>query len=788
MKTQENMEADVSQDFQDYWNEYRIIQETKILDDYLDEEYGSRDEGEAEAEWLVSAGLGQLAEPFLAGREIAEGDLSPALTVMSEQQAEAIRRRVNSLNHTVRQRGRQNRARNRKPDIRDVFRDVESWSTGSRSRSATPDSLDSTPPSPPLPWPPRLYHEPETEPEGNNLSTTPPPSFVQIFEEPQSIQVRRNESRREVQRAPNSYQGSVQTSTTPHTRLFRSASRAGADIVASETADGIQMLGYQRIGSIRYTGGQDRSRSSSDPVRLTSAAQDNHDLITTPRDDRNEGLIQNGDSLYNRERRHGGSNVQNSSAAVCTLGFEEMCSRGDSVECNSMEDPSWYEETIGKTWVDWLAEEDLVKLRPLLFVELTVMMDNNGVRFNKQKPHKRKRKEDSCLFGSCLAALLERDQQITSDPHNVPLIFQKVLGELERRGLCEEGILRVAAHKQKVEALCDALEKEFYTKPEKADALLQKAPIHDLATLLKRLLRDLPESILTNELLELFYQAHGLQDCVRALNLLVLLLPCANRATLHALITFLRHVIANQAHNKMSLHNVAMIIAPSLFPPRYLSGEKGTGSLKAQIGFAAVCCRLTEMLLQCGDSLFLVPPVLLSQLRHLYEEQRYKLKENKPIKRFLGKRGRNIMRKIDNEVDFQDGVIRVTAPMFLLAEVPVTLTPTTTAGDVILRLVELASEETAHTPTNVKIGRKDIKSRALSELAPNGNLSCLLSTADPETALQTHFLHEVGGNIAQRRIEPSALMLAVYQENPNAQWIICCDHRKGSSRAPFLHK
>lgn len=57
------------------------------------------------------------------------------------------------------------------------------------------------------------------------------------------------------------------------------------------------------------------------------------------------------------------------------------------------QDQSWYEETVGKTWVDWLAEEDLVKLRPLLFVELTVMMDSNGVRFNRRKPHKRKRKE-----------------------------------------------------------------------------------------------------------------------------------------------------------------------------------------------------------------------------------------------------------------------------------------------------------------------------------------------------------------------------------------------------------
>lgn len=64
------------------------------------------------------------------------------------------------------------------------------------------------------------------------------------------------------------------------------------------------------------------------------------------------------------------------------------------------------------------------------------------------------------------------------------------------------------------------------------------------------------------------------------------------------------------------------------------------------------------------------------------------------------------------------------------------------------RLIEESSstvrQHGAHT--NVKMGRKD-KSRALSELAPNGNLSCLLATADSEMALQTHFLHEIGGNI-----------------------------------------
>lgn len=38
------METDVSQDFEDYWNEYKICQQTKLLDDYLEEveDYGSR--------------------------------------------------------------------------------------------------------------------------------------------------------------------------------------------------------------------------------------------------------------------------------------------------------------------------------------------------------------------------------------------------------------------------------------------------------------------------------------------------------------------------------------------------------------------------------------------------------------------------------------------------------------------------------------------------------------------------------------------------------------------------
>lgn len=62
---------------------------------------------------------------------------------------------------------------------------------------------------------------------------------------------------------------------------------------------------------------------------------------------------------------------------------------------------------------------------------------------------------------------------------------------------------------------------------------------------------------------------------------------------------------------------------------RFVNADKG--NLKTEISHAAVCCRLTESLLKLTDSLFIVPPQLLTQLRELNEQQRHKLKENKPV-------------------------------------------------------------------------------------------------------------------------------------------------------------
>lgn len=119
---------------------------------------------ENNAELLRAMGMGHLVEVFNQCREINDTDLDVSTRQLSKRQADTVRKRVRVLNHTVRSRipGRQGRGWQRKPDIRNVFRDVETSSTGTRSRSATPDSLDSigkldsaenSPESPiPSPW------------------------------------------------------------------------------------------------------------------------------------------------------------------------------------------------------------------------------------------------------------------------------------------------------------------------------------------------------------------------------------------------------------------------------------------------------------------------------------------------------------------------------------------------------------------------------------------------------------------------------------------------------------
>ncbi|EEC02371.1 hypothetical protein IscW_ISCW000487 [Ixodes scapularis] len=199
------------------------------------------------------------------------------------------------------------------------------------------------------------------------------------------------------------------------------------------------------------------------------------------------------------------------------------------------------------------------------------------------------------------------------------------------------------------QALRAELEACYSKSPELLASVLDRYGVHEVAGLLKQILRHLPEPLLTNKYADAFVQVgrkwrrsplhEAWRPCSRsltlpapagvptlllqlkALNLLVLVLPGPNRDTLLALVHFLADVAELAPRNRMSLHNVAMVLAPNLFSPKR---RKAT---EENLQVARTTTTLTRMLVWYRQILW----TLLSQVRMAYrmELDKKQLKENK---------------------------------------------------------------------------------------------------------------------------------------------------------------
>ncbi|EDW74484.2 uncharacterized protein Dwil_GK21943 [Drosophila willistoni] len=599
MNSNTSLDNTSDQDYTEFLNEYLL--QTNSTSNEPEIHY---EDGEMEAEWLVAAGYPELTKPFEQGFELRATDLEPVLATLSKPHAEVIKHRVRALNQTVR--GRTKSRFKRKPDIRDVFRDFDESSTGTRSRSATPDSLDS-------------IHGDEV---WGNASI---PSFVSIFDNSNGNDnagahtTLGKHLKQKLRRTPSA---PLKSSTS--TDIFR-GSHVRCDL-PMYSADGIELLGFSRIGTLHAP----RNRSGSDPSCSVGRArgqmmQDSQSENNTSSSDSSDECLSNSahtsgspEKILNKMHIDSQSqSLQNSPLSRDGVSFESMCRETTSSQ-NGVDTLDGGDISLMcLSDIDTINETDLKRLQPIFWLELATIFDRNQVSLDKRKPFKRRRKEEGSLFGVSLNALIRRDQQVTGkDSTLVPRFLEELLAELMKRGAREEGILRVAGHKQKTEILYNELESSFYQKPEKVAHLLGTATVHELSALLKRWLRELPQPLLTNELIQLFYQCHKLPaaDQTRALSIVCQMLPHENRNTLRSLLRFLNYIIDLKDINKMNLHNVSTIIAPSFFPPRYIH-PMDKNSIEEQVKMAAQCCRLTNMLISRGENLFLVPNNFIKESR-----------------------------------------------------------------------------------------------------------------------------------------------------------------------------
>nr|XP_034964914.1 rho GTPase-activating protein 18 isoform X1 [Zootoca vivipara] len=398
-------------------------------------------------------------------------------------------------------------------------------------------------------------------------------------------------------------------------------------------------------------------------------------------------------------------------------------------------------DKTGTTKIGDLAPQDMKKVHALALIELTALFDILGTELKPQKAIKIKTKE-SGLFGVSLSVLLEQDQKRVPGIR-IPLIFQKLISHIEEGKLDTEGLLRIPGVAARVKNLCHELEAKFYEGTFQWENVKQ----HDAASLLKLFIRELPQPLLTVEYLKAFQDVQKLptkKHQLQALNLLVLLLPDGNRDTLKALLEFLQRVIDNRDKNKMTLKNVAMVMAPNIFMFHGL-GSKNTE--QSEFVMAAGTANVMRFMIRNQNLLWTIPTFLVNQVRKQNTESQKKEKKDKAVKKLLKKMAydREKHEKQDknvndvksvNEADVPQGVIRVQAPHLSKVSMAIQLTGELKACDVVARFL---SQKSA---TVQSLKKEEV------------------------------FLYEVGGNIGERCLDDDTYMKDLHQLNPNAEWVI----------------
>ncbi|KAM8811450.1 ralA-binding protein 1 [Eudromia elegans] len=152
------------------------------------------------------------------------------------------------------------------------------------------------------------------------------------------------------------------------------------------------------------------------------------------------------------------------------------------------------------------------------------------------------------------------DRTMMCDGIRLPAVFRECVDYVEKYGMKCEGIYRVSGIKSKVDEL-----KAAYDREESPN--LEEYEPNTVASLLKQYLRELPENLLTKELMPRFEdacakstEAEKVQECQRLLKEL----PECNHLLISWLIVHMDHVIAKELETKMNIQNISIVLSPTV--------------------------------------------------------------------------------------------------------------------------------------------------------------------------------------------------------------------------------
>ncbi|KAJ2523424.1 Rho-type GTPase activating protein Rga1 [Coemansia sp. RSA 1939] len=225
----------------------------------------------------------------------------------------------------------------------------------------------------------------------------------------------------------------------------------------------------------------------------------------------------------------------------------------------------------------------------------------------------------NATFGVPLETLMERQSVETElgahgkQKLHVPQFFEVMLTTLSSMDLAVEGIFRKNGNIRRLREVTDAVDKDFSRVDLKKDAPVQ------IAALLKKFLRELPDPLIPFRMRRLFLSIAGIstqRDRMEAFRYAIVLMPQANRDMLNVLMTFLTWVatfshVSEQTGSKMDIMNLATVITPNIL---YADVKEPTrGDRDDTFSFEA--CNVVQQFMEAGESLWMLSDAVIAFLR-----------------------------------------------------------------------------------------------------------------------------------------------------------------------------
>ncbi|KAE8316683.1 hypothetical protein BDV41DRAFT_94870 [Aspergillus transmontanensis] len=226
-----------------------------------------------------------------------------------------------------------------------------------------------------------------------------------------------------------------------------------------------------------------------------------------------------------------------------------------------------------------------------------------GRAFNKETKKGGKKKG---VFGVNLDFLVEKEG--TESSHGVgpgalriPALVDDAVSAMRQMDMSVEGVFRKNGNIRRLKELSDLIDNKY----EQVD-LTKENPVQ-IAALLKKFLREMPDPLLTFKLHRLFVVSQKLSDPEkqkRVLHLACCLLPKAHRDTMEVLFAFLNWTssfshVDEESGSKMDIHNLATVMAPNILYPNAKNGTVDESflaieAINALIAYNDTMCEIPE--------------------------------------------------------------------------------------------------------------------------------------------------------------------------------------------------